>query len=81
LRVHVQHIDVLPWQEEKGKGKEKEAADERAKKKAEEYEKGLQTVLQTLYESLAATLFMDTSIAALTRIFNVRRFHRKRPYP
>jgi FtsH-binding integral membrane protein len=62
---------VCVRQEEKGKGKEKEAADERAKKRVEEHEKGLQTVLQTLYESLAATLFMDTSIAALTRIFNV----------
>lgn len=38
----------------------------------EEYEKGLQNVLQSLYESLAATLFMDTSITALNRIFDVR---------
>jgi hypothetical protein len=58
-------------EEKSAKGKDKEAAEAKAKQRAEEHEKGVQAVLQALYDSLAATLFMDTSIPALTRIFDV----------
>lgn len=61
--------------QEEVKAKDKAEAEAKARKKAEEHEKGVQAVLQSLNESLAATIFMDTSIAALTRIFNVPSFH------
>jgi len=54
-------------QDKKSKGKEEEL-----QKMEEEHQKGLQSVMQSLNESLAATLFMDTNISTLNRIFDVK---------